>query len=149
MAVLRFDPFRGFETFAKKMNDLAREAEKGVNIEYGSFAPVVDIYEDDSKIYIQAEMPGVEKDQVKVTLNDENVLIIKGQKKRNPEYTDKDEDTSFMRMERRFGDFSRSFMVPDNIKKDSVNAKFNDGVLNITLEKVAPEKPKEVEINIS
>jgi HSP20 family protein len=149
MSLVRFDPFRSFEGIAKKMNDFMGDFEKGVNIEFGTFSPRVDISEDEKYLYVNAELPGLKKEEVKVTINDDNVLVIKGEKKREESQEEKDENKTFIRVERNYGMFTRSFMLPENLKTDSINAKFENGVLNISLEKVEPQKPKEVEVQIS
>ena len=83
MGLVRIDPFRGFDNIAKKMDKIINDIDKGVNIEYGSFAPRVDILEDDNNLYVQAELPGINKEDVKVTINEDNVLYIKGEKTLN------------------------------------------------------------------
>eukprot|EP01156_Anaeramoeba_ignava_P014560 Anaeramoba_ignava/a609580_14.p2 GENE.a609580_14~~a609580_14.p2 ORF type:complete len:154 (+),score=22.59 a609580_14:497-958(+) len=149
MGLVRLDPFRGFDNVAKKMNNLLNDAEKGFSIEYGSFAPRVDILEDDKHLFVQAELPGVKKEDVKVTVNEENVLYIKGEKKNADVDNKEDKEKYFVRVERNYGSFVRSFMLPDNILADSIKAKFENGVLDITLEKKEPEKPKEINVEIA
>jgi len=149
MGIVRFDPFRSFEGITRRMQNVASELEKGFNIEYGAFAPRIDIYEDEKNLYLQAELAGVKKEDVKVSINDENVLIIKGEKKRELKSENKEDERCFLRVERAFGEFTRSFMLPENIDKDSISAKYDSGVLEITLAKKEPEKPKEVEIKIA
>ena len=144
MALVRFDPFRGFENLSKKMSDFIGDFDKGVNIEFGGFAPRVDISEDEKYLYVHAELPGINKENVKITVNDDNVLIIKGEKKREEVV----EDKTFIRVERNYGSFSRSFMLPDNVKTDSISAKYENGILSLTLEKIEPVKPKEVNVEI-
>jgi HSP20 family protein len=90
------------------------------------------------------ELPGVKKEDVKLTINDENVLVIKGEKKK-----DESKDKVYVRSERSYGAFERSFRLSDNINKDSINAKYDNGILNISFQKKEPQKPKEVNINIS
>lgn len=145
MALIKFDPLRGFESLARRMNDLIGSFDQGFSIEMGNLTPRVDITEDEKGLYFAIELPGLKKEDIKVTINDDDLLVIKGSKKR--EY--KVEDKSFIRAERCFGEFTRSFLLPDNVKKDSINAKFENGVLNISFEKVEPVKPKEVEVTIS
>jgi HSP20 family protein len=148
MPVVRFDPFRTFGTLSKRMGDFMSEAEKGFSIDYGNFAPRVDIAEDEKNLYFHAELPGIKKEDVKVTVNNDNILLIKGEKKREDKFEDKVDDKCFLRVERSFGTFTRSFELPGNVKTDSINAKYDNGILNITLEKIEPEKPKEVEVEI-
>ncbi|MCX7908948.1 MAG: Hsp20/alpha crystallin family protein [Ignavibacteria bacterium] len=147
MAIVRFDPFRGFETLARRMNQIFEEFERGITVSTSDFSPKVDISEDEKNLYITVEVPGVNKEDIKVTINDDNVIVIKGEKKR--EFKTEDKERNFIRVERSYGSFQRSFMLPDNVKKDNVNAKFENGVLTITLEKVEPEPPKQIEIPIS
>ena len=147
MPVVKFDPLRGFESIANRMNDFLNEFQKGgMRFEYGSFAPIVDISEDEKNIFIQAELPGLSKEDVKLSMNDDNILVIKGEKKREEKVENKEK--TFIKLERNFGSFTRSFMLPDNVKTDNINAKFENGILDITLEKVEPQKPKEINVEI-
>ncbi len=148
MSIVRFDPFRNFEGLTRRMNSFMSEFDKGLGLEFGDFSPKVDISEDEKHIYFHAELPGLDKEDVKVTINND-VLIIKGEKKREEKIEENDEDNCFIRVERRFGEFSRSFVLPDNINSDSISAKVNNGVLDISIEKTEPEKPKEVKVEIS
>ena len=147
MAVLRFDPFRGFENLSNKVGSMINEAEMGVRFEYGNFKPRVDILEDSEKIYVFAELAGVKKIDVKVTINEENMLIIKGDKRVVID-ADSLNKESHIRRERTFGSFSRSFMLPENIKEDSISAKFENGILEVVLEKVEPKETKEYKVEI-
>lgn len=148
MATVRFDPFKGFESITKKMSAIYDDIEKGVRLEIGSFSPRVDIMEDDKNLVFQAELPGIAKEDVKVTINQDKVLVIKGDKKRDEMADENADDKCFIKCERNYGSFARSFMLPDNVKDDSIKAKFENGVLEIVLEKAEPEKPKEVNIDI-
>ncbi|MEJ5287156.1 MAG: Molecular chaperone (small heat shock protein) [Candidatus Kapaibacterium sp.] len=147
MAIVRFDPFRGFETLARRMSEMFEEFERGITVTPSDFSPRVDISEDEKHLYVTVELPGVSKEDVKVSINDDNILVIKGEKKR--EFKTEDKERNFIRVERSYGSFQRSFMLPDNVKKDNVSAKYENGVLTITLEKVEPEPPKQIEIPIS
>lgn len=148
MAIIKFDPFRTFDAITRRLNAIAEDFERGLQFEYGDFVPRVDISEDDKYLYFNVELPGLKKEDIKVSITDDNVLMIKGEKKREEKTEEKSEERCFIRVERRFGSFTRSFALPENIKTDSINAKFENGVLNITLEKVEPQKPKETEIQI-
>ncbi len=148
MGVVRFDPFRGFEKMNRRMGQIVDDMEKGYRVEYGSFAPTIDIIEDEKTLRLFAELPGIPKEQVKITVNEDKVLMVKGEKKRCKEETDECKEKSYIRAERSFGEFSRSFQLPENIDTASISAKHDNGVLNITLSKKEPVKPKEVEVNI-
>ncbi|GBD07238.1 Spore protein SP21 [bacterium HR21] len=146
MTLVRFEPFRTFESMIRRFNELFDELDRSmpVRFELGSFSPRVDISEDERNVYIQAELPGVAKEDVKVTISEDRVLTIRGEKKQER----KVEERNFLRVERTFGSFSRSFMLPENVKIDEIDAKFENGVLTITLPKAEPSKPKEVEVKV-
>lgn len=148
MSFFRFDPARSFEGFARKMNTAFGEFDKGFTVEYGGFAPRTDISEDEKFVYFDFEISGLAKEDVKITVNDENILTIKGEKKRAKEVEENPENKCYIRCERTYGQFTRSFLLPDNVKKDSIAAKYENGVLNLTLEKAEPVMPKEIEVTI-
>lgn len=148
MAILRFDPISGFNSITRKMNDFIGEFDKGLSIEYGGFAPRIDILEDENHLYVQAEMPGLKKEDVKVKINDEGMLCISGDKKREQKETLTENGYKIIRSERNYGSFSRSFVLPENADKSSIKAKFENGILDISLKKIEPEKPKETHIDI-
>lgn len=145
MATRYNHPFRSFEGFAKKMNSLAREMEQGVTIEKGDFSPRVDITEDKKNVHISVELPGLSKENVSIAVNEENILTVKGSKSREKV----SEGKTFYRTERFFGDFSRSFLLPDTADRESITAKFENGVLEVEIAKKEPEKPKTTNIEIS
>jgi HSP20 family protein len=106
-------------------------------------------------IYLVAELPGISKEDVKVSINEDNYIVIKGTKKRPfailEEAKDgevQDKERTYIKAERSYGEFSRSFILPENVMKDSISAQFDNGLLTITLTKIEPAKPKEVEIQI-
>ena len=128
----------------RRMNELMKEFDHGINFESGGFNPRVDISEDANNLYVVAELAGMTKSDIKISVNEDNVLSIKGEKKLNviPE------GKTYLRSERFWGDFSRSFVLPENLNKEEINAKFEDGVLELTIPKVEPPQPKEIEVKI-
>lgn len=149
MGYINFDPFRTVEQFAKKIQHIANDVEKGYDIEFGNgFSPRVDIVEDSKKVMLTFELPGIKKDDVKITINEENVITVKGKKVK--EVSDGEAgNKNYFRYERKFGEFSRGFALPENINKEKIIAKFENGILSIELDKIEPEKPKEIEISVS
>lgn len=145
MTLVKFEPFRGFESLSRRMNEMFGELEKGVRFEIGDFSPRVDIAEDEKNVYLHAELPGIERENVKISISEDRILVLKGEKKRE----EKVENKNYVRVERNYGSFTRSFALPDNISIEKVDAKFENGVLNMTLPKNEPAKPKEVAININ
>lgn len=145
MNYIKFDPFRGFEKVSRRMNQLVNEMNHGISFETGSFNPRVDISEDSKFVYVLAELPGIQKDNVKVSVNEENILSIKGEKKLG----EQPENKVFLRTERKYGEFSRSFVLPENLNKEGISAKFEDGLLELSIPKIEPPQPKEFEVNIA
>lgn len=108
-----------------------------------NYIPKVRISEDKDNFHINMELPGVLKEDVKISVED-NVLLINGTKK----IEKKTEETNLISNEIYFGEFSRSFNISKDIKIDAIDAEYNNGVLNITLPKVEEAKPVVKEINI-
>lgn len=103
----------------------------------GAILPSVDVHENDKQIVVEAELPGIEEKDISVTLQD-GVLTITGEKK----FEKKEEKENYHMMERRYGSFRRSMRVPETVDEDKVGAKFDKGVLTVTLPK-RPEAVKE------
>ncbi|MFP4528868.1 MAG: Hsp20/alpha crystallin family protein [Candidatus Kapaibacterium sp.] len=144
MALVRFDPFRGLEGVSKRMSQFLDEFDKGFTFDSGGFNPRIDISEDEKLIMVQAELPGMKKSDLKIRVNDENVLTIEGEKF-IPERT---EGQSAIKTECCYGKFQRSFLLPDTADADKIEAKMKDGLLDLRIPKKEPEKPKEKEISI-
>jgi HSP20 family protein len=149
MALVKYAPMRGFEGLAKRMQSFMDSFNDPLFSGGNGFNPVTDISEDENNIFIHVEIPGLNKDDLKVSLSDDKVLTIKGSKKRENENKEEKNGRTFIRIERGFGEFQRSFVLPENIKDDSIKAYYKDGVLNITLEKTEPVKPKEISISVA
>jgi HSP20 family protein len=109
-------------------------AEKGVT-------PAFDISETDNEIHVKAELPGMNPNEIEITLTGD-LLTIKGEKKEEKEEKGK----NFHRRERRYGSFSRSFRLPVEVKADSINAGYKDGVLTVTVPKAEEEKARRIEV---
>ncbi|MGM0768278.1 MAG: Hsp20/alpha crystallin family protein [Pseudomonadota bacterium] len=107
------------------------------------WAPAVDIKETPEAFTIEAELPGMSKDDVKVTVHD-GVLSIQGERKHEEETNDK----KHHRIERVYGSFLRRFTLPENVDDGSIKASFKDGVLSLTLQKAEPAEPKAIEVDV-
>ncbi|MBI3231313.1 MAG: Hsp20/alpha crystallin family protein [Burkholderiales bacterium] len=128
-----------FDRYARNLGfprgqDLALQAD---------WAPRVDISESDTEFVIKAEIPEVQKEDVKVTL-ERGVLTIKGERKHESEQKDK----KFHRIERSYGSFLRSFTLPDNIDEHNVQANFKDGMLNLQIPKLGEKKSRQIEVTV-
>ncbi|MBI1806486.1 MAG: Hsp20/alpha crystallin family protein [Ignavibacteria bacterium] len=105
--------------------------------------PAVDIIERENDYYIKAELPGVNKNDVRITVQND-VLTIRGEKKNE---TEKKSD-NYRRVERSYGSFERSFTLPTSVKNDKIEASYDNGVLTISLPKAEESKPKEIEVKV-
>ena len=147
MTLVRWKPVSGFANWARTP-DLFGEA-------FDSMFPVsskdekgwlhrVDITYDKDNIYINAEVPGMKKEDVKVTYEND-LLSISGERNRE----EKKENNGEYRLERQYGSFARSFRLPEEVQADKIQAGYKDGILQITLPKAEEKKPREIEINLN
>ncbi len=144
MTLIKFEPLREFENFNDRIQKFFNGFPSfGLDMD-SSFSPRIDISENDKNIFIEAEIPGVKKGDINISLQD-NILTIKGEKKSVNE--DK-KDKSYFRSERSYGSFTRSFTLPAEVNPDKVEAKFEDGILNVTLAKIHPHQKNEKMIEI-
>lgn len=145
MSLLGIDNFANIDSVIKNINRFGNEISKGVTFETGGFNPRVNIIENEDGINVTVELAGVKKEDVNISVNDENILTIKGERKTKEEQQSK----NFLRKEIVFGAFSRSFLLPDNLDSNKITAKFNDGVLNISVAKKEIQAPKEIHVQIN
>jgi HSP20 family protein len=144
-----WDPFREIEEmqtrlaslFGTRLPLLKEGREEGFSL--SEWTPPVDITEDDKEYTIKAELPGVNKEDVKVTVEG-GVLSITGERKAEKEEKDK----KYHRIERSYGSFIRSFTLPEGASSDKIGAEFKDGVLRLHLPKDEKAKPKSIDVKI-
>jgi len=150
MAIMRWRPYgnligiqdemnRLFDDFFGR-NQLGRAPVKGAD---GRWIPAVDISEDEDNLFVDVEVPGMKKEDIKVSL-EHNVLSLKGEKKQEKEV----KDENYHRWERSYGSFARSFELPVPVQSDKIKASYHDGVLHIALPKAEEVKPKEIPIEV-
>jgi HSP20 family protein len=149
MNLIKWDPFRELEDVSSRLNrifgrPLARMEPNSEMLAMVDWTPSADISETDTAYLIKAEIPGVKKEDVKVTLQD-GILTIQGERKSEKEEKDK----KFHRIECSYGSFMRSFRVPEDADESGVKAEFKDGILNVTLNKSAKAKPKAINVSVS
>src|SRR5437667_53018 len=135
----RWDPLKEMEELQNRLSGLfGRAPVRRKNGEQES------ITEDDKEYLIKAELPEVKKDDVKVAVEN-GVLTISGERKSEKE----EKNRKYHRIERAYGSFERSFIVPDDADADKVNAEFKDGVLKVHLPKSEKAKPKQIEVKVA
>ncbi len=139
----RLEPFRELTTLQDRLNKVFEGLlPTPTSMKEGSeWIPAVDVYEDKDAVVIEVEAPGMKEEDLKVNLEN-STLIISGERK----FEKKEEDKNYYRMERSYGGFTRSFLLPDNVDAEGIKAKYKDGVLKLTLPKKAEAKPQNIPI---
>jgi HSP20 family protein len=146
MALARWTPRGDLQSFQDEMNRMFNQFfQGGTGEEAGwgvrTWAPPVDIYETDDAVILKAELPGVSKDDVSIEIH-QNTLILRGQRKHEAEV----KEEHYHRVERAYGTFQRSFMLPTLVDQEHVQATYKDGVLELRLPKSEAAKPKRIAI---
>ena len=135
-AWLERDPFRLMESFFNG------EAGRGEELSNRSWRPAVDIRETGESYVVSAELPGLTKDDVQITIEN-NVLKLTGERRFEKEVKEEE----FHRVERAYGSFSRAFALPTRVDPERVEASFKDGILTVTVRKAAEARPRKIEIS--
>jgi HSP20 family protein len=143
-----WNPFQEFENLIDRYNKssggaIRKSADNDLN--FSDWAPSVDIEEDAERYLITADLPGVDKENIDVKL-DNGMLSIRGEKRTE---TETDKGGKHHRRERFHGTFARSFTLPDSIDADKVDATYKDGVLTLAIPKVETAKSRSIDIKIS
>ncbi len=138
----RLEPFKELTTLQDRLNKvfdglLPATPTRDAN----DWIPAVDVYEDKESITIEVEAPGMKEEDLKVNLEN-NTLTIYGERK----FEKEEKEKNYYRMERSYGNFSRSFFLPDNIDPKGIKAKYKDGILKLILPKKAESKPQSIPI---
>jgi HSP20 family protein len=146
MAIVKYNPFRELRTMQDQMNrmlDMAWNREFGEDLKEGVWQPPVDIYEDEQSVVIKAEVPDVDQKDIEVRIEN-NTLTLKGERKHSSEI----KKENYYRVERYFGQFQRSFSLPQSIDQDKVEATCDKGILTITLPKCEDVKPRQISVEV-
>jgi HSP20 family protein len=145
MAITRWDPFRDVLALQNRVNSLLQEFNRGENdaLTTAAFVPPVDIYEDEHKIVLKLEVPGLTEKDLDIQLEN-HTLTVKGERK----FEKEEKEENFHRIERRYGSFYRAFTVPNTVDSESVKAGYDAGVLKIELAKRAEAKPKQIKVAV-
>jgi len=147
MTVLtRWEPFREFSTLQDRMNRLFRDSfseGREEALTNTSFAPAVDVYEDEHNVTLKIEVPGIDEKDIDVRIEN-NVLTVHGERK----FEKEEKEENFRRVERQYGSFTRSFTLPTTVDAEKVSANYDKGMLKIGLPKKAEAKPKQIKVNV-
>jgi HSP20 family protein len=146
MALVRWEPVRELNALQGEMNRLFSSFfdEGGSTGERRRWAPAVDLLERDDSLVLKADLPGMSEDDVHIEVRD-NVLTVAGERKAEHEAN----ENGYYRVERSFGQFSRSLQLPDGVDADRIAASFDNGVLEVTIPKPEQRKPRRITIGDS
>ena len=137
--ITRIDPFRELATL---FENFAEGSTAGKDqLMAGSFVPPVDVYEDEHKLVLKLEIPGVNEEDLDISLEN-NTLVVKGERK----FEKEEKEENFHRIERRYGSFARTFRLPNTVDAENAEANYEKGILSISLAKRPEAKPKQIKV---
>ena len=146
----RWEPLREFSAMQDRINRMNRLLRESYSPEVPeealtttSYAPPVDIYEDEHDITLKMEVPGIDEKDIDIRMEN-NTLTVRGERKIEKE----EKEENFRRVERQYGSFTRSFTLPNSLDPEQVSANYEKGVLKIKLAKKAEAKPKQIKVNV-
>jgi HSP20 family protein len=145
MSITRYDPFRDLKTLQDEVNRLFSTnfsrsfGDEGIS--RGAWAPSVDIFENKDEIVLEAELPGMNREDFELTIEN-NVLTLRGERR----FEKKDEADNYHRVERAYGAFTRSFTLPQTVSAENATAEYKNGVLRVVLQKREEVKARRIEI---
>src|SRR5580704_2479976 len=146
MTIIRWDPYRDVVALQNRMNSLFQDfSRNGENeaVTATGFVPPVDIYEDEHKLVLKIEIPGMRQEDLDVRMEN-NTLTVKGERS----FQSEGKEENFHRVERRYGSFYRAFTVPNTVNPESIKADYDAGVLRVELEKKPESKPRQIKVNV-
>jgi HSP20 family protein len=145
--VTRWDPFREYVSLQDRVNRLFRESQAGEGREEAlttsTFAPPVDVYEDEHNITLKIEVPGIDEKDIDVRIEN-NTLTVHGERK----FEKEEKEENYRRVESRYGSFTRTFTLPTTVDSEKVEANYDKGVLKVQLAKKSEAKPKQIKVNV-
>lgn len=147
MSITRWDPFQNLATFQDQVSRLLETPFVGRRAESSNltaWAPAVDIYETENELVIKADLPDINEKDLDVRV-ESNMLTIRGERK----FEQKVKEDNYLRIERTYGSFSRSFSLPTTVSTEAIHAEYKNGVLTVQLPKRAESKPRQVKVNVA
>ena len=145
-SLTRWDPFHNVSSLQEQVNRLFENSFPGRsdNSALTTWAPAVDIYETENELVLKADLPDINEKDLDIRVEN-NMLTIRGERK----FEEKVKEDNYLRIERTYGSFSRSFSLPNSVNSEAIKAEYKNGVLTVELPKRAESKPKQVKINVS
>jgi HSP20 family protein len=144
--IARLEPFRGLSTLQDQFNRLFNESFRNHPEESAltTWAPAVDIYETANELVVKADLPDVNEKDIDVRVEN-NLLTIRGERKFEKSISEE----NYLRVERTYGSFSRSFSLPNTVSPEAIGAEYKNGVLTVTLPKREESKPRQVKVTVN
>ena len=141
----RFEPFRGVTTLQDQINRLFNEAFDRTSDEANltTWAPAVDIYETEHELVVKADIPEIKPEELDIRVEN-NILTIRGERK----FEKKVSENNYLRVERSYGSFSRTFSLANTVNADAIKADYKNGVLTLSIPKREEAKPKQIKVNV-
>ncbi len=145
MSLVRWEPFRDLLALQDRLNrSFEATRQSGTTEEpLGTWAPAVDIYETEKEIVLKADLPGVNLSDVDIRL-DNNVLSVRGERRFEKEV----KEDNYHRVERAYGNFVRTFSLPNTVDPEKIEAAYDNGVLRVTMPKREEARPKQIKVNV-
>lgn len=145
-SITRVDTYHGLSGLQEQVHRLFESAvsHRSDSSALTAWAPAVDIYETENELVLKADLPEVSEKDLDVRVEN-NTLTVRGERK----FEKKVEEENYLRVERAYGAFSRSFSLPNTVDNEAIRADYKNGVLTVTLPKRAESKPKQVKVNVS
>ncbi len=143
MTLMRFSPMRELMSMHDQLNRLFDEsvARGSAEVDYGTWSPAVDLREEEDRFILQADMPGMKKEDIEINVEN-SVLTIRGERRFEQEV----KKETYHRIERAYGKFTRSFTLPSRVKAEAISANYKDGTLEVVIPKAEESKPKRISI---
>ncbi len=146
MSIIKYDPFRELRSLQDEMNRIFSGNVPGrfshEDMASGGWSPSVDIYESEGEIVLEAELPGMGRDDFELSIEN-NVITLKGERS----FEKKQEGDNYHRVERAYGSFTRSFSLPQTVSAENTKADFKNGVLRVSLPKKEEAKSRKIEVS--
>jgi HSP20 family protein len=145
-SITRFNTFHGLAGLQEQVNRLFDMSfpGRGDNSALTTWAPAVDIYETENELVVKSDLPDVDEKDLDVRIEN-NTLTIRGERK----FEKKVAEENYLRVERTYGSFSRSFSLPSIVNSEAIKAEYKNGVLTVELPKRAESKPKQIKVNVN
>jgi HSP20 family protein len=143
-AINHFEPYSGASTLQNQVNRLFNQAfgNSPDKASITTWAPAVDIYETEQQLVVKADLPDVRSEDLDIRVEN-NILTIRGDRK----FEKKVDDKNYLRVERTYGSFSRSFSLANTVNSEAIKADYKNGVLTLTIRKREEAKPKQIKVN--